>query len=51
VADTYHSGPFTGSQPLPGAPEGLIVGDSHIVAYSVRDQDAMGANPFVYFQF
>ncbi|HYM08849.1 MAG TPA: hypothetical protein VEU11_20020 [Terriglobales bacterium] len=34
---------LTGNLPLPGAPEGLIVGDSHVVAYSVRDQDTMGA--------
>jgi len=34
---------LTGNQPLSGAPEGLIVGDSHVVAYSVRDQDTMGA--------
>jgi len=34
---------LTGNPPLSGAPEGLIVGDSHVVAYSVRDQDTMGA--------
>ena len=34
---------LTGNQALRGAPEGLIVGDSHVVAYSVRDQDTMGA--------
>jgi hypothetical protein len=34
---------ITGNPQLPGALEGLIVGDSHVVAYSVRDQDTMGA--------
>jgi hypothetical protein len=34
---------LTGNRPVPGAPEGLIVGDSHVAAYSVRDQDTMGA--------
>src|ERR1700720_1886204 len=34
---------LTGNRPLSGASEGLIVGDSHVVAYSVRDQDTMGA--------
>ena len=34
---------LTGNAPQSGAPEGLIVGDSHVVAYSVRDQDTMGA--------
>ncbi len=33
----------TGNPRLSGAPEGLIVGDSHVVAYSVRDRDTMGA--------
>lgn len=40
-------GPFgnrlTGNPPLPGAPEGLIVGDSHVVAFAVHDQETMGA--------
>ena len=34
---------LTGNQPISGAPEVLIVGDSHVAAYSVRDQDTMGA--------
>jgi hypothetical protein len=34
---------LTGNQPVSGAPEVLIVGDSHVAAYSVRDQDTMGA--------
>jgi hypothetical protein len=34
---------LTGNPHLSGAPEGLIVGDSHVVAYSVRDQDTMGS--------
>jgi hypothetical protein len=34
---------LTGNQPLSGAHEGLIVGDSHVVAYSVRDPDTIGA--------
>ncbi len=40
-------GPFgnrlTGNPPLPGAPEGLIIGDSHVVAFAVHDQETMGA--------
>ena len=34
---------LTGNPPLPGAPEGLIVGDSHVVAFAVHDSDTMGA--------
>jgi hypothetical protein len=34
---------LTGNPPLLRAPEGLIVGDSHVAAYSVRDRDTMGA--------
>jgi hypothetical protein len=34
---------LTGNPRLSGAPEGLIVGDSHVVAYSVCDQETMGA--------
>jgi hypothetical protein len=34
---------LTGNPPLPGAPEGLIVGDSHVIAQAVRDQETMGA--------
>jgi hypothetical protein len=34
---------LTGNPPLPGAPEGLIIGDSHVVAQAVRDQETMGA--------
>jgi len=34
---------LTGNPPLLGAPEGLIVGDSHVVAQAVRDEETMGA--------
>jgi hypothetical protein len=34
---------LTGNPPLPGAPEGLIVGDSHVVGQAVRDEETMGA--------
>ena len=34
---------LTGNPPLPGAPEGLIVGDSHVIAQAVRDEDTTGA--------
>jgi hypothetical protein len=34
---------LTGNPPLPGAPEGLIVGDSHVQAQAVRDDETMGA--------
>jgi hypothetical protein len=34
---------LTGNSPLVGAPEGLIVGDSHVVAQAVRDEETMGA--------
>lgn len=34
---------LTGNPPLPGAPEGLIVGDSHVIAQAVRDEETMGA--------
>jgi hypothetical protein len=34
---------LTGSPPLTDAPEGLIVGDSHVVAQAVRDEETMGA--------
>jgi hypothetical protein len=34
---------LTGNPPLAGAPEGLIVGDSHVVAQAVRDEETMGA--------
>jgi hypothetical protein len=34
---------LTGNSPLAGAPEGLIVGDSHVVAQAVRDEETMGA--------
>jgi hypothetical protein len=34
---------LTGNPPLANAPEGLIVGDSHVVAQAVRDQETMGA--------
>src|SRR5580658_1990994 len=34
---------LTGNPPLAGAPEGLILGDSHVVAQAVRDQETMGA--------
>jgi lysophospholipase L1-like esterase len=34
---------LTGNSPLGGAPEGLIVGDSHVVAQAVPDEETMGA--------
>ena len=34
---------LTGNPPLPGAPEGLIVGDSHVIGQAVRDEETMGA--------
>jgi hypothetical protein len=34
---------LTGNPPLADAPEGLIVGDSHVVAQAVRDEETMGA--------
>src|SRR5450755_2285661 len=34
---------LTGNPPLAGAPEGLIVGDSHVIAQGVRDEETMGA--------
>ena len=34
---------LTGNLPLPGAQEALIVGDSHVVANAVRDEQTMGA--------
>lgn len=34
---------LTGNQLLPGAPEGVIVGDSHVIAQAVRDEETMGA--------
>src|ERR1035438_6734287 len=34
---------LTGNPPLLGAPEGLIVGDSHVIAQAVRDEATMGA--------
>src|SRR5580700_6323031 len=34
---------LTGNAPLADAPEGVIVGDSHVVAQAVRDQETMGA--------
>jgi hypothetical protein len=34
---------LTGNPPLPGAPEGLIIGDSHVIAQAVRDEETMGA--------
>jgi hypothetical protein len=34
---------LTGNPPLSAAAEGLIVGDSHVVAQAVRDEDTMGA--------
>ena len=33
----------TGNLRLSGAPEGMIIGDSHVVAYSVRDEETMGS--------
>jgi hypothetical protein len=34
---------LTGNPPLQGAPEGLIVGDSHVIGQAVRDEETMGA--------
>jgi hypothetical protein len=34
---------LTGNPPLADAPEGLIVGDSHVIAQAVRDEETMGA--------
>lgn len=34
---------LTGNSPLSGAPEALIVGDSHVAANAVRDDETMGA--------
>jgi hypothetical protein len=34
---------LTGNPPLSGALEGLIVGDSHVAAQAVRDEETMGA--------
>src|SRR5450755_3241728 len=34
---------LTGNPPLAGEPEGLIVGDSHVIAQAVRDEETMGA--------
>jgi hypothetical protein len=34
---------LTGNSWLSGAPEGMIIGDSHVVAYAVRDEETMGA--------
>jgi len=34
---------LTGNPPLSGAAEGLIVGDSHVAAQAVRDEETMGA--------
>jgi hypothetical protein len=34
---------LTGNPPVAGAPEGLILGDSHVIAEAVRDQETMGA--------
>jgi hypothetical protein len=34
---------LTGNPPLAGAPEGVIVGDSHVAAQAVRDEETMGA--------
>jgi hypothetical protein len=34
---------LTGNPPMLGAPEGLIVGDSHVAAQAVRDEETMGA--------
>jgi hypothetical protein len=33
----------TGNLRLSGAPEGMIIGDSHVVAYAVRDEETMGS--------
>ena len=34
---------LTGNPPLAGAREGLILGDSHVIAQAVRDEETMGA--------
>ena len=34
---------LTGNPRLSGVPEGLIIGDSHVVAYAVRDEETMGS--------
>ena len=34
---------LTGNQRLPGVAEGMIIGDSHVVAYAVRDEETMGS--------
>ncbi len=34
---------LTGNARLPDAPEGVIVGDSHVIAQAVSDQETMGA--------
>src|SRR5579863_6674700 len=34
---------LTGNLRLSGAPEGMIIGDSHVVAYAVRDEETMGS--------
>jgi hypothetical protein len=34
---------LTGNLRLSGAPEGMIVGDSHVVAYAVQDEETMGS--------
>jgi hypothetical protein len=34
---------LTGNPRLSGAAEGMIIGDSHVVAYAVRDKDTMGS--------
>ena len=34
---------LTGNPPLAGAPEGLILGDSHVIGQAVRDEETMGA--------
>ncbi len=34
---------LTGNPALAGAPEGLILGDSHVIAQAVRDDETMGA--------
>jgi hypothetical protein len=34
---------LTGNLRLSGAPEGMIIGDSHVVAYAVRDEETIGS--------
>ena len=34
---------LTGNPSLPGSPEGIIIGDSHVAAFAVPDRDTMGA--------